>query len=75
MRYVAGSPASLALFAWLLTLHPAQPPGECMQTYGGVYIAVALRWLSKVDDVALTSRGLAGAAVSLLGMRIIVWRG
>ena len=32
---------SLALFAWLLTLHP-QASGRVYAAYGGVYISVAL---------------------------------
>src|SRR3977135_4042630 len=38
---------SLALFAYLLTLHPAAE-GRVYAAYGGVYIAVALVWLWKV---------------------------
>jgi small multidrug resistance family-3 protein len=33
--------ASLALFAWLLTLHPSAA-GRTYAAYGGMYIAVAL---------------------------------
>ncbi len=36
--------ASLALFAWLLTLHPTAS-GRVYAAYGGVYIAAALGWL------------------------------
>lgn len=67
---------SLALFAWLLSLHPAAA-GRVYAAYGGVYIAVALLWLWKVDGVRLTSWDIAGASVSLIGMGIIVaggWR-
>src|SRR6478752_6002190 len=39
---------SLALFAWLLTLHPAAA-GRTYAAYGGMYIAVALLWLRFVD--------------------------
>lgn len=35
------SAVSLALFAWLLTLHPAAA-GRVYAAYGGMYIAVAL---------------------------------
>ena len=63
--------ASLALFAWLLTLHPAAA-GRVYAAYGGVYIAVALLWLWKVDGVRLTSWDIGGAAVALVGMGIIV---
>ena len=62
---------SLALFAWLLTLHPAAA-GRVYAAYGGVYIAVALLWLWKVDGVRLTSWDIGGAAVALVGMGIIV---
>ena len=67
---------SLALFAWLLALHPAAA-GRVYAAYGGVYIAVALVWLWRVDDVRLTSWDITGAAVALIGMGIIVaggWR-
>ena len=33
--------ASLALFAWLLTLHP-EASGRTYAAYGGVYVSVAL---------------------------------
>jgi len=52
-------PAALSLttFAWLLTLHPTAS-GRVYAAYGGVYIAVALVWLWKVDGVALTRTDL-----------------
>ncbi|SFJ01779.1 YnfA family protein [Nitrosomonas sp. Nm34] len=61
---------SLALFAWLLTLHPAAA-GRTYAAYGGMYIAVALLWLHFVDGIALTRWDLAGAAIALVGMAII----
>jgi small multidrug resistance family-3 protein len=65
---------SLALFSWLLTLHPAAA-GRIYAAYGGVYVAVALVWLWKVDGVALSAWDLTGATVALIGMGIIVWGG
>jgi small multidrug resistance family-3 protein len=65
---------SLAVFAWLLSLHPAAA-GRVYAAYGGVYIAVALVWLWRVDGVALTRWDVTGAAVALSGMGIIVWGG
>jgi len=61
---------SLALFAWLLTLHPTAA-GRTYAAYGGMYIAVALLWLRLVDGVALTRWDVAGASVALLGMAVI----
>jgi len=62
--------ASLALFAWLLTLHPTAA-GRTYAAYGGMYIAVALAWLHYVDGLPLTRRDLAGAGLALTGMAII----
>ena len=61
---------ALALFAWLLTLHPAAA-GRTYAAYGGMYIVVALGWLYAVDGVALTRWDWAGAAVALTGMAMI----
>lgn len=62
---------SLALFAWLLTLHPTAA-GRVYAAYGGVYITVAILWLWAVDKVQPTVTDWVGVGVSLLGMAIIV---
>ena len=58
--------ASLALFAWLLTLHP-QAAGRVYAAYGGVYVAVALAWLWWADGVAVVGRWRAAHAHRLAG--------
>lgn len=63
--------ASLALFVWLLTLHPAAS-GRVYAAYGGVYVATALVWLRVVDGVKLSPYDWLGAGIALLGMAIIV---
>ena len=62
---------SLALFVWLLTLHPAAS-GRVYAAYGGVYVATALVWLRVVDGVELSRLDWVGAGIALLGMSIIV---
>jgi len=62
---------SLALFAWLLTLHPTAS-GRVYAAYGAVYVSVALLWLRLVDGVPLTLRDGVGAAVILTGMGILM---
>lgn len=66
-------PASvaLALFVWLLTLHPAAS-GRVYAAYGGVNVFTALLWLRVVDCVRLSAYDWAGALVALCGMLIIV---
>jgi small multidrug resistance family-3 protein len=63
---------SLALFAWLLTLHP-NAAGRVYAAYGGVYISVALMWLWAVDSVRPTLTDLLGVGVCLIGMGIIMF--
>ncbi|MGQ2964475.1 YnfA family protein [Methylophilus sp.] len=63
---------SLAVFAWLLTLHPTAA-GRIYAAYGGVYIGVAIVWLWLVDGIRPTGWDLLGAAVAMLGMAIIMF--
>lgn len=62
---------SLALFAWLLSLHPTAA-GRVYAAYGGVYVGVALLWLWLVDGVRPTFWDLLGGSVALAGMAIIM---
>jgi small multidrug resistance family-3 protein len=62
---------SLALFAWLLSLHPG-PAGRTYAAYGAIYVVTALGWLAVVDGQRPDAWDLAGVLVSLLGMAIIV---
>lgn len=62
---------SLAVFVWLLTLHPAAS-GRVYAAYGGVYVVTALLWLRWVDGVRLSYTDWLGAAVAFCGMLIIV---
>lgn len=66
--------ASLALFVWLLSLHPAAA-GRVYAAYGGVYVATALVWLWLVDGIRPTAWDVTGAGIALTGMAIIVAAG
>lgn len=63
---------SLALFAWLLSLHPTAA-GRVYAAYGGIYIGVALIWLWLVDGIRPTGWDLLGAGIAGLGMAIIMF--
>ena len=66
------SAISLALFAWLLTLHPTAA-GRVYAAYGGVYITMALLWLWSVDGIKPTAWDVLGCALALAGMAIIMF--
>jgi small multidrug resistance family-3 protein len=65
--------ASLAAFAWLLTLHPALGAGRAYAAYGGVYVTVALLWMWWIEGNQPDRWDLVGAAVTLLGVSIIAF--
>ncbi len=63
--------ASLALFAWLLTLSEASAAGRAYAIYGGVYIASSLLWLWAVENIRPDRWELIGGAICLIGATII----
>jgi small multidrug resistance family-3 protein len=63
--------ASLALFAWLLTLSEASAAGRAYAIYGGVYIASSLLWLWAVENIRPDRWDLIGGAICLIGATII----
>lgn len=62
---------SLAVFVWLLSLHPVAS-GRIYAAYGGIYIFSALMWLRYVDQVILTRWDMLGGLVVILGAMIII---
>ena len=62
---------SLAVFVWLLSLHPAAS-GRIYAAYGGIYIFSALMWLRYVDQVILTRWDMLGGLVVILGAMMII---
>lgn len=63
---------SLALFAWLLSLHPTAA-GRVYAAHGGVYVVVAIMWLWMVEGVRPTVWDISGAVVALAGIAIIMF--
>lgn len=69
---VAPATLSLAIFAWLLTLHPTAA-GRTYAAYGGVYVTIAILWLWVVENQRPDRWDLVGGAVTILGMAIIAF--
>lgn len=61
----------LTLFAWLLTLHPAEGAGRIYAAYGGVYIAASILWLWGIEGRTPDIWDISGSLVCLLGAAII----
>jgi small multidrug resistance family-3 protein len=64
--------ASLALFAWLLTLVDAEHAGRAFAAYGGVYIAASILWLWLIEGVRPDRWDLIGGAICLAGAALIL---
>lgn len=64
--------ASLAVFAYLLTLVDQMAAGRVYAAYGGIYIAASLVWLRSVEGFAPDRWDLIGAALSLAGAGVIM---
>jgi small multidrug resistance family-3 protein len=62
---------SLAIFAWLLTLHPFAHAGRVYAAYGGVYIAASFLWLWLIEKQAPDKWDSIGAVICLIGAATI----
>ena len=73
MLWLAPGLVSLAAFAWLLTLIPADHAGRAYAAYGGIYIASSLAWLWAAEGVRPDRWDAVGTAICLVGAGIILW--
>lgn len=67
---IVPSAVSLALFAWLLTLHPSHA-GRVYAAYGGVYVFMSIIWLWFVEKQTPDTWDLSGMFLALIGMALI----
>ena len=63
---------SLAIFAWLLSLHPTAA-GRVYAAYGGVYVVMAILWLWAVDGIRPGPWDLLGSVIAMTGMAVIMF--
>ncbi len=63
---------SLALFAYLLTLVPADAAGRAYAAYGGIYIIASILWLWMAEGIRPDRWDVAGGAVCLAGAALIL---
>lgn len=65
--------ASLAAFAWLLTLVDSEAAGRAFAAYGGVYVAASLAWLWAVEGLRPDRWDVAGGGICLLGAAVVLF--
>ena len=64
--------ASLALFAWLLTLVDTDYAGRAYAAYGGIYIVSSLLWLWLIEHRTPDRWDMLGAGICLVGAAVIL---
>ena len=64
---------SLAVFAWLLTLHPTGSAGRIYAAYGGVYVATAIFWMWGVERQVPDRWDILGGLIAVVGMSVIAF--
>lgn len=64
---------SLALFAYLLTLVPADAAGRAYAAYGGIYIVASILWLWIAEGARPDRWDIAGAGICLAGAALILF--
>ncbi|TXM72470.1 YnfA family protein [Methylobacterium sp. WL12] len=70
--WLAPGMASLALFAYLLTLVDSESAGRAYAAYGGVYIVSSILWLWLAEGHRPDRWDVGGAAICLLGAAVIL---
>lgn len=65
--------ASLALFAWILTLAPADHAGRAYAAYGGVYVTASVLWMWLAEGRRPDQWDVIGTAICLAGAAVILW--
>lgn len=64
--------ASLVLFAVLLTHAESNVAGRAFAAYGGIYICASLAWMWMIEGVRPDRWDVAGAALCIIGVAIIL---
>jgi small multidrug resistance family-3 protein len=70
--WVAPGMASLAAFAFVLTLVDSPAAGRTYAAYGGIYIVAAIVWLWVAEGVRPDRWDVAGGLICLIGAGIIL---
>jgi small multidrug resistance family-3 protein len=73
MLWLLPGMASLAMFAWLLTLVDTSHAGRAYAAYGSVYICASLVWMWGIEGARPDRWDVLGAGIALLGAAVIVF--
>ncbi|MFC0627134.1 YnfA family protein [Kribbella deserti] len=73
LLWVLGGVIALGAYGFVATLQPDPNFGRILAAYGGIFVAGSLAWGVLVDGFRPDRWDLAGAAVCLLGVGLIMY--
>ena len=73
LLWIAGGILALAAYGFVATFQPDPNFGRILAAYGGIFVAGSLAWGMLVDKFRPDRWDLAGAAICLLGVAVIMY--
>ena len=70
--FVGGGVLALGLYGFVATFQPDPHFGRILAAYGGVFVAGSLAWGMAVDSFRPDRYDLAGAALCLVGVAVVI---
>ncbi|MDG6103902.1 YnfA family protein [Dactylosporangium aurantiacum] len=73
LLWIGAGVAALGAYGFVATLQPDADFGRILAAYGGVFVAGSLGWAMAFDRFRPDRYDLAGAAICLLGVAVIMY--
>ena len=73
LLWIAGGIVALGAYGFVATFQPDPNFGRILAAYGGIFVAGSLAWGVVVDKFRPDRYDLAGAAICLLGVAVIMY--
>ena len=71
--WIGAGVVALGAYGFVATLQPDASFGRILAAYGGIFVAGSLAWGVVVDKFAPDRWDIAGAAICLLGVAVIMY--
>jgi small multidrug resistance family-3 protein len=73
LLWIAGGIVALGAYGFVATFQPDPNFGRILAAYGGIFVAGSLAWGMLVDHFKPDRYDLAGAAICLVGVLVIMY--
>ena len=73
VAFVGAGIVALAAYGFVATAQPDANFGRILAAYGGIFVAGSLAWGKVVDGFKPDRYDLAGSAICLIGVAVIMW--